>query len=171
MSALVCLTYDDALPVHCEVVAPLLAERGLRGTFYIPAARDDFHHHLEDWRKVAAMGHELGNHSCFHPCRTRAEWDWKPPYRLEEYTRAQLEAGINLADDFQRTPFSNTFHRIDDLVFKKQTVESAITWRETEAQWTEAGLGAYEAERVRLLDQIKREFVTVTHIIRIEAVE
>jgi len=76
MSALVCLTYDDALPVHRQVVAPLLAERGLRGTFYIPAARDDFHNHLEDWRKVAAMGHELGNHSCFHscfhPCRTRA---------------------------------------------------------------------------------------------------
>jgi sialate O-acetylesterase len=98
MSALVCLTYDDALPVHCEVVAPLLAERGLRGTFYIPAARDDFHNHLEDWRKVATMGHELGNHSCFHPCRTRAEWDWKPPYRLEAYTRARLYDELLLAN-------------------------------------------------------------------------
>lgn len=28
MSALVCLTYDDALPVHREVVASLLSERG-----------------------------------------------------------------------------------------------------------------------------------------------
>ena len=72
MSALVCLTYDDALPVHRQVVAPLLAERGLRGTFYIPAARDDLHEHLADWRRVAEMGHELGNHSCFHTCRTRA---------------------------------------------------------------------------------------------------
>jgi sialate O-acetylesterase len=98
MSALVCLTYDDALPVHCEVVAPLLAERGLRGTFYIPAARDDFHNHLEDWRKVAAMGHELGNHSCFHPCRTRADWDWKPPYRLEEYTRERIRDELQLAN-------------------------------------------------------------------------
>jgi len=87
------------------------------------------------------------------------------------YTRAELEAGINLADDFQRTPFSNTFHRIDDLVFQKQAVESAITWRETNAQWTEAGLEAYEAQRVQLLNQIKREFVPVTHNIRIEAVE
>ena len=87
------------------------------------------------------------------------------------YTRAQLEAGVNLADDYQRTPFSNTFHRIDDLAFQKQAVESAITWRETEAQWTEAGLEAYEAQRVQLLDQIKREFVPITHNIRIEAVE
>lgn len=75
------------------------------------------------------------------------------------YNRTELEAGINLADDFQRTPFSNNFHRIDDLVFQKQAIESAITWRETEAQWTEAGLGAYEAERVQLLDRIKRAFV------------
>ena len=98
MSALVCLTYDDALPVHRQVVAPLLAERGLRGTFYIPAARDDFHNHLEDWRKVAAMGHELGNHSCFHPCRTRAEWDWKPPYRLEDYNHGRIRDELLLAN-------------------------------------------------------------------------
>lgn len=87
------------------------------------------------------------------------------------YTREELEAGINLADDFQRTPFSNNFQRIDDLVFRKQSVESAITWREINAQWTEAGLRAYEAERVQLLNQIKRAFVPVTHNIRIEAVE
>jgi len=86
------------------------------------------------------------------------------------YTSAELEAGINLADDFQRTPFSNNFQRIDDLVFQKQNVESAITWRETNAQWTEASLGAYEAERVRLLNQIKRAFVPVAHNIRIEAI-
>jgi lysophospholipase L1-like esterase len=87
------------------------------------------------------------------------------------YTRAELESGVNLADDFQRTPFSNNFHRIDDLVFQKQSVESAITWRETNAQWTESSLRAYEAERVQLLNQIKRAFVPVTHNIRIEAVE
>lgn len=98
MSALICLTYDDALPVHREVVAPLLAERGLRGTFYLPAACDDLHSHVDDWRKVAEMGHELGNHSCFHPCRTRAEWEWKPPYRLESYTRARIHDELLLAN-------------------------------------------------------------------------
>jgi lysophospholipase L1-like esterase len=86
------------------------------------------------------------------------------------YTGAELEAGVNLADDFQCTPFSNNFHRIDNLVFQKQNVESAITWRKTEAQWIEAGLEAYEAERVQLLNQIKRVFVPVTHNIRIEAI-
>jgi len=98
MTALICITYDDALPVHRELVAPLLAERGLRGTFYIPAAQDDLHAHYDDWRKAAALGHELGNHSCWHPCRTRAEWDWKPPYRLEEYSAARVRDELLLAN-------------------------------------------------------------------------
>jgi len=98
MTALICLTYDDALPVHREFVAPELSKRGLRGTFYIPAARDDLYLGLDGWRKVAEMGHELGNHSCWHPCRTRADWEWKPPYRLEEYTRGRMHDELLLAN-------------------------------------------------------------------------
>lgn len=98
MTALLCLTYDDALSVHRELVAPQLTERGLRGTFYVPAARDDLHVRLDGWRKVAEMGHELGNHSCWHPCRTRPDWDWKPPYRLEEYDRARIRDELLLAN-------------------------------------------------------------------------
>jgi sialate O-acetylesterase len=98
MTALICLTYDDALPIHRELVAPQLAERGLRGTFYVPAARDDLHDGLDGWRRVTAMGHELGNHSCWHPCRTRPDWDWKPPYRLEEYDCARIRDELLLAN-------------------------------------------------------------------------
>ena len=98
MTALICLTYDDALPVHRERVAPDLTERGLRGTFYVPAARDDLHMGLVGWRKVAEMGHELGNHSCWHPCRTRPDWDWKPPYRLEDYHCARIRDELLMAN-------------------------------------------------------------------------
>lgn len=98
MTALICLTYDDALAVHRERVAPELAKRGLRGTFYVPTARDDLHLNLKGWRKVAEMGHELGNHSCFHPCRIRSDWEWKPPYRLEEYSRDRIRDELMLAN-------------------------------------------------------------------------
>jgi sialate O-acetylesterase len=98
MTALICLTYDDALPVHRERVAPDLTERGLRGTFYVPAACDDLHTSLVDWRRAAAMGHELGNHSCWHPCRTRPDWDWKPPYRLEDYDCARIRDELLMAN-------------------------------------------------------------------------
>jgi peptidoglycan/xylan/chitin deacetylase (PgdA/CDA1 family) len=98
MTALICFTYDDALPVHREMVAPALAERGMCGTFYIPVGRDDLHEHPDGWRKVAQLGHELGNHSCWHPCRTRAEWDWKPPYKLEEYSPERVRDELLLAN-------------------------------------------------------------------------
>jgi peptidoglycan/xylan/chitin deacetylase (PgdA/CDA1 family) len=98
MTALICLTYDDALPVHRETVASELAERGLRATFYIPAARDDLHLSLDGWRRAAAMGHELGNHSCWHPCRTRPDWDWKPPYRLEDYDHGRIRDELLMAN-------------------------------------------------------------------------
>ena len=98
MTALICLTYDDALPVHREMVAHALAERGLHGTFYVPAAMDDLYEGLDGWRRVAVMGHELGNHSCWHPCHTRPDWDWKPPYRLEEYDRRRIYDELLLAN-------------------------------------------------------------------------
>ena len=63
----VSLTYDDALPVHYERVAPLLEDHGLRATFYTNVL--SLGANPEAWRQVAACGHELGNHSIFHPCR------------------------------------------------------------------------------------------------------
>jgi len=93
---------------------------------------------------------------------------------LEEwhnYTDAELQAGVNLADDFQLNPFSIYFHRINDLVFQKQVVESNETWHAWESEGKPAvdGLAEYEAQRIDLLKSIKRAFVPVTHHIRIEA--
>jgi len=62
----VSLSYDDSVPVHHREVAPLLEKHGLRGTFYLSALTIE---NPEAWKIVAAAGHELGNHSLFHPCR------------------------------------------------------------------------------------------------------
>ena len=88
------------------------------------------------------------------------------------YTAAELNAGINLADDFHINPFSVLFRRIDDLVFQKQTVESNKTWRVWESQGkSEAdGLADNEAERAALLRAIQQAFVPVTHNIWLEAI-
>ena len=64
----VSITYDDALPVHHKVAGPALEARGLRGTFYLNVAAAPSSDPLP-WRVLAAQGHELGNHSIFHPCR------------------------------------------------------------------------------------------------------
>jgi len=63
----VVLTYDDALNVHLTNAIPALDSAGLRGTFYI----SDFGQlkkQIPGWRKAASKGHELGNHTIFHPC-------------------------------------------------------------------------------------------------------
>lgn len=62
----VSLSYDDSVPVHHQRVAPLLEQHGLRGTFYLMAKNLG---DTDAWKGVAARGHELGNHSLFHPCR------------------------------------------------------------------------------------------------------
>lgn len=82
----VSLTYDDALPCHFESVAPQLEEAGLRGTFNLITGRAGFFEYVAHWRQMAAQGHELGNHTVFHPCRS----DPTSPRPLHD-------AGYNLA--------------------------------------------------------------------------
>jgi peptidoglycan/xylan/chitin deacetylase (PgdA/CDA1 family) len=109
---IVSLTYDDALPCHHETVAPALAAHGLRATFYLdrrvldaPAA----------WRSVAAAGHELGNHTLFHPCHDAAWQD--PAYNLRHYTPTRWLDEVTLAnailtqlDGRPTRTFGNTCH-------------------------------------------------------------
>jgi len=97
--AAVSLTYDDCLPCHRTLVAPELTTLGLAGTFYCPAGSDDLHDHVEAWRAVAASGHELGNHTCFHPCRRHAGAAWpEAAYDLTTYSRRRIVDEIRLAE-------------------------------------------------------------------------
>lgn len=62
------ITYDDALPSHLAVVAPALEQVKLNATFYITINSTAFTDNIQSWRDLARSGHELGNHSLFHPC-------------------------------------------------------------------------------------------------------
>lgn len=85
--AAIVLTYDDALTSHLDVAAPQLEAAGLRGTFFLngtfPAAQ------IARWRRLAGAGHELGNHSMFHPC-PRASFAMDPQFNSERYTVAGM---------------------------------------------------------------------------------
>ena len=69
----VSITYDDALPCHYEYVVPAWEAYALHVTCYtnINALMND----PDVWRDVAVKGHELGNHSIFHPCRKEKKKD------------------------------------------------------------------------------------------------
>jgi peptidoglycan/xylan/chitin deacetylase (PgdA/CDA1 family) len=96
--AAVSLTYDDGLACHRELVAPMLSARGLRGTFFCPASADDLHAHVSGWRSLATAGHEIGNHTCFHPCRAADGVAWPDrAYDLRGYNRLRIRDEVRLA--------------------------------------------------------------------------
>jgi peptidoglycan/xylan/chitin deacetylase (PgdA/CDA1 family) len=68
----VCLTFDDGKKSHLELVAPVLAEEGIRGTFFIITdwlGRPNFLGR-GDLRKLSELGMEIGSHSLSHPFMT-----------------------------------------------------------------------------------------------------
>jgi sialate O-acetylesterase len=64
----VVLTYDDAIDVDLDNVVPALDSVKFRGTFYIIGSSSVLNKRMNEWRLAARHGHELGNHSMFHPC-------------------------------------------------------------------------------------------------------
>lgn len=57
------LTFDDSRAVHLDVAVPELNKRHLRATFFLIVSKTT---RLDDWRRVQAQGHEIGNHSVSH---------------------------------------------------------------------------------------------------------
>ena len=64
----VVLTYDDAIDVDLDNVVPALDSLNLKATFYLIASSPVVDKRLNEWRSIAKNGHELGNHSLYHPC-------------------------------------------------------------------------------------------------------
>jgi sialate O-acetylesterase len=98
----VVLTYDDALNVHLDNVIPALDSLGLKGTFYLSAYYPGCSKRIAEWRKAALAGHELGNHTLFHPCISNLPGrSWVSPDRaLEKYTLNRLLEEIRMTNVF-----------------------------------------------------------------------
>jgi len=92
----VSLTFDDGMPCHLDVAIPALDERGLKGTFYLMPGGGDWRQRLDPWRRVAAAGHEIGNHTLSHTCSANYSG---APSGLEFTTVADLEADILAAQE------------------------------------------------------------------------
>jgi peptidoglycan/xylan/chitin deacetylase (PgdA/CDA1 family) len=85
--AAVVITYDDAINQHLDNAIPVLDSLGLKATFYITGFSASMQSRLNDWKKIAVTGHELGNHTLYHPCIGGKGREWvKPDYDLSKYT-------------------------------------------------------------------------------------
>ncbi|MCF0050422.1 polysaccharide deacetylase family protein [Dyadobacter sp. LJ53] len=101
----VVLTYDDALNVHLDHVIPALDSLDLKGSFYLTASSDAARNRIKDWRAAAANGHELGNHTLYHPCdATGPGMSWvKPEYDLSKYSMARIQDEIRMCNAFLKS--------------------------------------------------------------------
>jgi len=83
----VVITYDDAIDQHLDNAIPVLDSLGLKATFYLTAFSTSMQSRLADWKKLAVTGHELGNHTLYHPCIGGKGREWvKPEYDMNNYT-------------------------------------------------------------------------------------
>lgn len=89
------VTFDDARPSQLERGLPILDAHGARATFYV--SLEPMAGRLEEWRSVAAAGHEIGNHSLRHPCSGNFSFARENP--LEGYTLERVEREMLNAND------------------------------------------------------------------------
>ena len=83
----VVLTYDDAIEQHLDNVIPVLDSLDLKATFYITAYSSSMKNRMNEWKQLPVHGHELGNHTLYHPCMGGPGRSWiKPEYDLRNYS-------------------------------------------------------------------------------------
>lgn len=98
--AAVVLSYDDGIDIDLDHVGPDLDAAGLKGTFFVTGDSSSVRSRLEAWRSLARRGHELANHTLFHPCLRWVdgrERDFVIPERnLENYTVSRMAGEVRM---------------------------------------------------------------------------
>ncbi len=101
----VSLTYDDGLNVHLDIVAKALDSAGFKGTFYIPFTSKPLFKRMDEWAAISRNGHELGNHTMFHPCSRKPNGrEWVSEENdLYKYSVKQIVNEISMANTVLKT--------------------------------------------------------------------
>ncbi|WP_051359938.1 polysaccharide deacetylase family protein [Adhaeribacter aquaticus] len=96
----VSLTYDDALNVDLDHAIPALDSAGFKGTFYLSGYSQGLTNRIPEWRTAAANGHELGNHTLFHPCagKPTGRSFVVPEYDLNNYTVKRIADEVKMTN-------------------------------------------------------------------------
>jgi peptidoglycan/xylan/chitin deacetylase (PgdA/CDA1 family) len=89
------LSFDDARASNPSPGATLLNEYGVKATFYVVPA--SMKRDIPGWKMVVATGHEIGNHSLYHPCS--GNFVWSRNKALEDYTLQRMRKELNDAND------------------------------------------------------------------------
>ncbi len=89
----VSLSFDDARASQIDVGLPLFEKLDLKATWYVlPNAVAK---QVDGWKRMIAMGQEVGNHSLTHPCTVNYGIGAKG---LESFTLADMAANLDEAN-------------------------------------------------------------------------
>jgi peptidoglycan/xylan/chitin deacetylase (PgdA/CDA1 family) len=146
----VVITYDDAIIQHLDNAIPVLDSLRLKATFYITAYSPGCRSHLKQWKKVAASGHELGNHTLFHPCiGDQPGREWVPSdYKMNNYTVRRMVEETRMTNAFlealdgktKRTfAFTCGDMKIHDTAFMDQMKDDFVAARSVRPQLHKIG--------------------------------
>jgi len=98
----VSLSYDDSLNSQLDYVLPALDAHNFKASFYILPNSSVVNDRMDEWRAAAAHGHELGNHSVYHPCSASLpNREWVAAHHdLDRYSIEQIVEEVTTANTF-----------------------------------------------------------------------
>lgn len=110
------LSYDDAIDSQLDNAIPALNEHDFVASFYLTLASPTVHARLTEWRAAAEQGHELGNHTIYHPCsKGLPDREWVSSYyNIDNYVIDEIVQEITVANSF--------LHAIDGQTERTLTV-------------------------------------------------
>jgi len=102
---IICLTYDDGLFTQLTTAIPQLDSAGFKATFFLTAIQGSSQSDVIGqtpeavlgWHNAARNGHELANHTLFHPCPSKLGWD--KSLAIDGYTLQQIIEEIKTQND------------------------------------------------------------------------
>jgi len=104
------LTFDDARLSQVDIGLAALEKLGAKATFYVQPSNVE--KRLDGWKKMAAAGHEIANHTIVHPCS--GNFPWARNKALEEYSLQKMhdelvEANKQIKAQLGVTPVSYAY--------------------------------------------------------------
>jgi peptidoglycan/xylan/chitin deacetylase (PgdA/CDA1 family) len=94
--AVIVLTYDDALDSQLKNAIPELNKHNFKATFFLTGLSRDA---TPKWRVVSRKGHELANHTLYHPCQSLTMPD-NPANNSGHYTIYGILREIDMQNNF-----------------------------------------------------------------------
>ena len=85
------LSFDDARHSQIDTGLVLLDKYKAKATFYV--VPDRVRERLEGWKQAVVNGHEIGNHTLYHPCSGNLDWV-KANNTIENYTLKKMRAEL-----------------------------------------------------------------------------